>query len=316
MQRKPAEPVTARIHVNAFQTPSARSCDEDDDASAVTADHEKASGGRSADRRSISQTSGTYDDEDAFYDAPQDNVPGMGDSQETTVGNEVEKENGNGATVSDCFDIPMPPTFLASTTTVSSGVSSPMHASSKEPSSSNAHASFLHDDSGSESASIRIVSRPSSRPSSALAQSNVTNVDLQPHDRITEESVEDIFNTLTSPTGIISETAIQETLQHAPSSAQDTGIGPGRIRKYADEGEIALLIHGMKSCLCVDPNSDSWKQHEKHFFVLSSAGKPIYARYGDETKLSPFMGVVQVIISFFQDHDDSIKYQTSSFWKR
>lgn len=31
------------------------------------------------------------------------------------------------------------------------------------------------------------------------------------------------------------------------------------------------------------------------------------SRYGDESRLSSFMGVIQAIISFFQDSDDTIK---------
>ncbi|KAI9366215.1 vacuolar fusion protein MON1 [Pilaira anomala] len=51
----------------------------------------------------------------------------------------------------------------------------------------------------------------------------------------------------------------------------------------------------------------TWLQHKKHFFILSSAGKPVWTRYGDESRLSSFMGVIQAIISFFQDSDDTIK---------
>ncbi|CAG8533827.1 3490_t:CDS:10, partial [Paraglomus brasilianum] len=56
-----------------------------------------------------------------------------------------------------------------------------------------------------------------------------------------------------------------------------------------------------------DPQSAKWARHRKHFFILSSAGKPIYTRYGDESRISPYMGVVQAIVSFFADGDDSIK---------
>ncbi|KAI9494511.1 vacuolar fusion protein MON1 [Zychaea mexicana] len=51
----------------------------------------------------------------------------------------------------------------------------------------------------------------------------------------------------------------------------------------------------------------SWVQHKKHFFILSSAGKPVWTRYGDESRISSLMGVIQAIISFFQDGDDTIK---------
>ncbi|ORZ17135.1 vacuolar fusion protein MON1, partial [Absidia repens] len=53
--------------------------------------------------------------------------------------------------------------------------------------------------------------------------------------------------------------------------------------------------------------STNWLQHKKHFIILSSAGKPIWSRYGDESRISSFTGVIQAIISFFQDSDDTIK---------
>jgi hypothetical protein len=70
-------------------------------------------------------------------------------------------------------------------------------------------------------------------------------------------------------------------------------------------GGCVLLLVVIKRC--IDPASAEWKQHKKHFFVLSSAGKPIYSRYGDENQLSTFTGVIQAIISFYQDNDDTIR---------
>ena len=51
-----------------------------------------------------------------------------------------------------------------------------------------------------------------------------------------------------------------------------------------------------------------WRSRRKHFFVLSSAGKPIYSRYGDDNIISGYMGVIQAIISFFEDNGDTLKY--------
>jgi hypothetical protein len=56
-----------------------------------------------------------------------------------------------------------------------------------------------------------------------------------------------------------------------------------------------------------DQTSGSWTSHRKHFFILSSAGKPIYARYGDESRISSYMGVIQALISFFADNNDTIR---------
>ncbi|KAJ3334130.1 hypothetical protein HDU93_008099, partial [Gonapodya sp. JEL0774] len=56
-----------------------------------------------------------------------------------------------------------------------------------------------------------------------------------------------------------------------------------------------------------DVTSQKWYAHKKHFFILSAAGKPIYSRYGDESKLSGFMGVIQAIVSFFAEEEDGIR---------
>ncbi|KAF8477207.1 trafficking protein Mon1-domain-containing protein [Kalaharituber pfeilii] len=49
-----------------------------------------------------------------------------------------------------------------------------------------------------------------------------------------------------------------------------------------------------------------WRSRKKHFFILSSAGKPIYSRHGngsgtEQLLVSGYMGVIQTIVSFFQD---------------
>lgn len=50
-----------------------------------------------------------------------------------------------------------------------------------------------------------------------------------------------------------------------------------------------------------------WLAKKKHIFVLSSAGKPIYSRYGNEDKLATLYGVMQALVSFVQDQNDSIQ---------
>ena len=59
-----------------------------------------------------------------------------------------------------------------------------------------------------------------------------------------------------------------------------------------------------------DPNDGSgrWALHKNHIFVLSSAGKPIFSRYGDESRLAPLVGVLQALVSFTRDRNDTIRY--------
>lgn len=40
---------------------------------------------------------------------------------------------------------------------------------------------------------------------------------------------------------------------------------------------------------------------------MSSAGKPIFSRYGDEEKLNPIFGVMCSLVSFVHDQDDQIR---------
>ncbi|KAI8801940.1 vacuolar fusion protein MON1 [Cladochytrium replicatum] len=63
-------------------------------------------------------------------------------------------------------------------------------------------------------------------------------------------------------------------------------------------------------CVSKGPTS-KWATHKKHFFIFSSAGKPIYSRHGDESKLASYMGVLQAIMSFFVAEDDSLRSVTA-----
>ncbi|KAJ1666305.1 Vacuolar fusion protein mon1 [Coemansia sp. RSA 1813] len=56
-----------------------------------------------------------------------------------------------------------------------------------------------------------------------------------------------------------------------------------------------------------DFQSPSWRARKRHFLVLSSAGKPIYSRYGDEAQMSTLMSATQAIISTFTDMSDSVR---------
>jgi vacuolar fusion protein MON1 len=44
-----------------------------------------------------------------------------------------------------------------------------------------------------------------------------------------------------------------------------------------------------------------WRSKLKHYMILSSAGKPIYSRHGDLGLFNSYMGVVQAIISFYEE---------------
>ncbi|KAL3288658.1 hypothetical protein HHI36_003091 [Cryptolaemus montrouzieri] len=49
-----------------------------------------------------------------------------------------------------------------------------------------------------------------------------------------------------------------------------------------------------------------WALMDKHIFVLSLAGKPIYSRFGNEDKLAWLFGVMQTLVSFIQSNEDDL----------
>ncbi|OOF98920.1 hypothetical protein ASPCADRAFT_42974 [Aspergillus carbonarius ITEM 5010] len=51
---------------------------------------------------------------------------------------------------------------------------------------------------------------------------------------------------------------------------------------------------------------DNWKAKRKHYIILSAAGKPIWTRHGDGGLISTYVGVIQTIISFYEDAKDHL----------
>ncbi|KAF2196889.1 DUF254-domain-containing protein [Delitschia confertaspora ATCC 74209] len=50
-----------------------------------------------------------------------------------------------------------------------------------------------------------------------------------------------------------------------------------------------------------------WRSKLKHFLILSSAGKPIYSRHGDDQLITNYIGVIQTLISFYQGANDELR---------
>ncbi|KAJ5940200.1 hypothetical protein N7516_000368 [Penicillium verrucosum] len=50
-----------------------------------------------------------------------------------------------------------------------------------------------------------------------------------------------------------------------------------------------------------------WKAKRKHYLILSAAGKPIWTRHGDSGLISGYVGVIQTIISFYEEANDHLR---------
>jgi hypothetical protein len=52
---------------------------------------------------------------------------------------------------------------------------------------------------------------------------------------------------------------------------------------------------------------EGWELERKHIFILSSSGKPIFSRYGDEQELVTTFGLLQAVISISMDSGDTLR---------
>ncbi|RDW78549.1 guanine nucleotide exchange factor MON1 [Aspergillus mulundensis] len=51
----------------------------------------------------------------------------------------------------------------------------------------------------------------------------------------------------------------------------------------------------------------NWKAKRKHYIILSAAGKPIWTRHGDGGLISTYVGIIQTIISSYEESKDHLK---------
>ena len=54
-----------------------------------------------------------------------------------------------------------------------------------------------------------------------------------------------------------------------------------------------------------------WKTKLKHYFILSAAGKPIWSRHGNDGLISSYIGVLNTIISSYEESKDHLRSFTA-----
>ncbi|XP_010850256.1 PREDICTED: LOW QUALITY PROTEIN: vacuolar fusion protein MON1 homolog A [Bison bison bison] len=87
-----------------------------------------------------------------------------------------------------------------------------------------------------------------------------------------------------------------------PGSSEDWPESPGAARRPATEPPRDGAGEGDE-----EEAAEAWRRHQKHVFVLSEAGKPVYSRYGSEEALSSTMGVMVALVSFLEADKNAIR---------
>ncbi|XP_077294015.1 vacuolar fusion protein MON1 homolog [Arctopsyche grandis] len=94
-----------------------------------------------------------------------------------------------------------------------------------------------------------------------------------------------------------------ETVPSAESATAPVQVGSARDR--AQDINLSAALSSVSLEAVEDSSTDTedylhnpeWLGKDKHVFILSSAGKPIYSRYGNEDKLAGLCGVIQALVS-------------------
>lgn len=87
-----------------------------------------------------------------------------------------------------------------------------------------------------------------------------------------------------------------------PGSSEDWPESPGAAGRPATEPPREGTGEGDE-----EEAAEAWRLHQKHVFVLSEAGKPVYSRYGSEEALSSTMGVMVALVSFLEADKNAIR---------
>ncbi|KAL8948410.1 MAG: hypothetical protein Q9222_005399 [Ikaeria aurantiellina] len=91
------------------------------------------------------------------------------------------------------------------------------------------------------------------------------------------------------------------------TSAQRVNAPEDQELLHDFDGEFDELHAGDDEDQAEEKLLAQWKSKRKHFMILSSAGKPIYNRHGNDNLISGYIGIVQTIISFYEGARDQLK---------
>ena len=139
---------------------------------------------------------------------------------------------------------------------------------------------------------------------------------------ITTDSIEEFSQEMSSSleeTGLIKNSQvsnISEIQEELKEDESDTKVIVPEITKsdsFCSSKSSDLLSASTSDLLQQQDASDdylhddNWLHMDQHVFILSSAGKPIYALHGNEDKLATLFGVMQALVSVVQAQQDTIK---------
>ncbi|KFY75703.1 hypothetical protein V499_04329 [Pseudogymnoascus sp. VKM F-103] len=101
-------------------------------------------------------------------------------------------------------------------------------------------------------------------------------------------------------------------------AGQAETVNPFETIEHSENDKLAVFeqefdeIHDVDSEMGNEEQLlDQFKSKLKHYMIFSSAGKPIYSRHGDVNLINGYIGVIQTIISFYEESKDPLQSFTA-----
>ncbi|XP_050026966.1 vacuolar fusion protein MON1 homolog A isoform X2 [Dermacentor andersoni] len=105
-----------------------------------------------------------------------------------------------------------------------------------------------------------------------------------------------------------SEDDVPSVQGRPPSDTSVQEVDVPSAEDVTEASSAADLLGPELGALAEDWDNHAWRQQEKHVFVLSDAGKPIYCRHGSEEQLAALAGVMQALVSCIALSGDQVRY--------
>ena len=137
---------------------------------------------------------------------------------------------------------------------------------------------------------------------SASTKSSIPNTDASESGNLFGDFVaSEQSSILHEPTGLLEFPKFQDNDSYDDFANEFEPVGElGEDEQ--DEGLCQKKKKSSTECLrSIDALLEKWKAKRKHYIILSDAGKPIWARHGDNVLISSYVGVIQTIISFYKN---------------
>lgn len=79
------------------------------------------------------------------------------------------------------------------------------------------------------------------------------------------------------------------------------------LQEIFNDGKLPMTEGGVVVTDSMKPDGTrEWDLNLKHIFILTSSGKPIFSKHGDEQDLSTTFGLIQAVVSIVENAGDSI----------